>query len=58
MKQRITLYADEDMILTNGQNYGKIIYLAIGVDPAEYYEISEEKYKTLLFSRNEETPLQ
>lgn len=44
---RIKLTADEGMILTNGDIYGREIYLATG-DPAEnYYEITEKEYNEI-----------
>lgn len=44
---RVKLTASEGHILTNGTNYGRIIYLA---DSAEnkYYEITEAEYEKIL----------
>lgn len=48
MKQRIVLYAEEGKILTNGEIYGKQIFLADGENSYSFYEISEEEYEYLL----------
>lgn len=53
MKQTITLYADEGMILTDGKDFGKIIYLAEGEDKDKYREITEEEYKILTGGEDE-----
>lgn len=53
MKQTITLYADEGMILTNGENYGRIIYLAEGEDKDKYREITETEYEKLNIEKYE-----
>lgn len=45
---REILKANEGKILTNGTEYGKIIYLAIGADPSVYYEITEEEYNKIM----------
>lgn len=48
MKQRIVLYAEEGKMLTNGEIYGKQIFLADGENSYFFYEISEEEYEYLL----------
>lgn len=53
MKQTITLYADEGMILTDGKDFGKIIYLAECEDKDKYREITEEEYKILTGGEDE-----
>lgn len=40
--KRKTLKASDGMVLTDGKNYGKIIYLADGADESAWHEISEE----------------
>ena len=52
MKQRIILYADDDKILTNGEIYGKQIYLADGVSADDFYEITEAEYSQNLKEAN------
>ena len=46
--ERIILNARQGYVYTNGTDYGKIIYLANGVSPTEYYEITEEEYNKIL----------
>ena len=48
MKERIVLYADNGKVLTNGEIYGKVIYLAEDVDKADFYEITEEEYNNIM----------
>ena len=43
MKERIVLYADEGMVLTDGEHYGKQIFLADGVSAGNYREIPESE---------------
>lgn len=43
MKERIVLYADDGMVLTDGEHYGKQIFLADGVDADRYREIPESE---------------
>ena len=52
MKQTITLYADEGMILTDGKNYGTIIYLAEGITPDNIKEITLEEYNKIIKEDN------
>lgn len=54
MKTRTVLYADEGMVLTNGEIYGKQIFLAAGDDGSSYYEITQEDYETLLQAEQRE----
>ena len=40
------LYADEGIVLTNGNMYAKAVYLAEGADASEWREVAEaEKLK-------------
>ena len=47
MKSRIVLYADEGKVLTDGNTYGKQIFLADGADPENYYEITDAEYEAI-----------
>lgn len=42
---RKVLKATEGMILTNGVDFGREVYLADGVDANSWYEITEEEYQ-------------
>lgn len=48
MKQRIVLYAEDGKVLTNGTEYGTVIYLADGVSAYDYYEITQDEYNAIL----------
>lgn len=48
MVSRVVLTADEGKILTNGITYGKHIFLAVGENIEDYYEISQEEYERVL----------
>ena len=48
MKKRTILYAEDGKILTNGETYGRIIFLADIEDESTYYEIAEEEYEATL----------
>lgn len=43
IRKKIT--ASEGMVLTDGEIYGRTIYLAEGKSEADFYEISEEQYQ-------------
>ena len=43
MKTRTVLYADPGMVLTDGENYGKQIFLGDGRSAEEYHEITDEE---------------
>ena len=53
MKTKITLIADEGMILTDGIHYGRIVYLPAGVDGSAYHEIPEAEYNAIMAEREE-----
>ena len=56
MKTRKVLYADEGMVLTNGETYGKQIFLADGVNEDEFHEITDAEYEAVLNAMSEVKP--
>lgn len=51
MKTRKVLYADDGMVLTNGETYGKTIFLADGENEYTYYEIPQSEYEQIVAER-------
>lgn len=47
MRKMTTLYADEGMILTDGEHYATTVSLAEGEGGEEYREITREEYERL-----------
>lgn len=45
MKIKITLVADEGMLLTDGKSYGRTVHLARSEDAALWREIPESEYR-------------
>lgn len=43
----VKLVAAEGMILTNGEAYGKEVYLGKNDKPENWYEITEEEYEAI-----------
>lgn len=54
MKIRKIIYADAGKILTNGEIYGKSIFLAEGVDASDFYEIGESEYEAIMSKKEKE----
>lgn len=48
MKARTTLYAEDGMMLTDGEHFGKIVHLEIGADASKWHEITKEEYERIL----------
>lgn len=48
MKTRLVIYADKGKVLTNGETYGKSIFLAEGANIEDFYEIAQEEYNAIL----------
>ena len=48
MKTRNVLYADAGMILTDGEIFGKVIYLGDDKDKADFYSITLEEYERIM----------
>lgn len=42
---RIKLTASEGHMLTDGESFGRIVYLAQGDDGSKWYEITEAEYE-------------
>ena len=53
MKVRTVLYADEGTVLTNGTDYGTIIWLAEGADPNSYHAIPVAEYEAIMQEQSE-----
>ena len=53
MKIRKTIYADAGKVVTNGEIYGKSVFLAKGVSEDDFYEISDEEYQNILKEKEE-----
>ena len=54
MKTRTTLYADEGMILTDGEHFGKIVHLEIGADVSAWHEITDDEYESIVAKQEEQ----
>ena len=52
MKERMILIADEGKLLTDGENYGKAVFLADGVSADKYAEITDAEYQKLMKDRD------
>ena len=52
---RTVLVADEGMILTNGESYGKDVYLKVDGDASKWHEITEEEYNSIVAENEENT---
>ena len=50
---RKVITASEGHILTNGEIYGREIYLADGMDKTAFYEITNEEYNALMQQEEE-----
>lgn len=48
IETRTVLKADEGMILTDGETYGRTILLGTDRKAEEFYEITDEEYNTIL----------
>lgn len=52
---RLKMKATEGMILTNGETYGREVYLGNGDSPDNWWEISLEEYEKRMEEQNYET---
>lgn len=50
----IVLMADAGKVLTDGDNHGRIIYLAKGADESAWHEITEAEYEEIMNSEQAE----
>ena len=56
MKTRVILYADDGKILTDGETYGRQIFLAEGRTSDSFYEITEEEYNQIMEAQGDLIP--
>ena len=47
MEKRTVIYADDGMTLTNGDAFGKVVYLGFNDTPENWYEITDEQAAAL-----------
>lgn len=52
--ERMILTAEEGMVLTNGTDYGTVIWLAEGANPEDYYPITQQEYEEHLAAQEAE----
>ena len=57
MKTRTVLYAEEGHVLTNGEIYGKTLFLADSASALDFYEITDEEYQAVLDAQAAEASL-
>ncbi len=55
MKSRTVIYADEGKVLTNGEIYGKEIFLADGMSEYQFHEITDKEYEEILAAQSAES---
>ena len=55
MKQKVTLYAEEGKILTDGVHYARVAYLMEGDDGSAWHEIPEEEYNAIMAAKEAES---
>lgn len=48
MKTRTILYADSGNVLTDGETYGTVVYLAEGAVPEDFREITKAEYEEIM----------
>lgn len=57
MQRRVTLIADDGMVLTNGKEYAKIAHLAVGANEYEWYQIPESEYEQIMEQQKANEPI-
>ena len=53
MTKRITLYAEDGMVLTDGEHFGTVIHLATDADASGWHEITKEECEQIMANREE-----
>ena len=54
MTNRKVLYADDGKVFTNGETYGKVIFLADGVSETTFHQITDAEYERMLAEQTED----
>ena len=50
----VKLTASDGMVLTDGESFGKEVFLAVGADQSKWHEITQEEYAVILKEQERE----
>lgn len=51
---RVKLIADDGMVLTNGEAYGKVVFISVNDSAENWHEITEAEYEEIARMENDD----